>query len=914
MTIRLPPGVPQKVDGGARTQKLAEKAAAEIQQRSVGVDGANPGLQALVISQVEKVVAADAWVKEGKLSTADVAGLKVKVASATAKALTGLSTQGAAQNAATALRHAEMILAQQAKVIASVSAQVANDGPVDVKLLARDLAALQSSGANIGSLLAHDLWYADALSRTVQGSKSDDVGVDLGDGKKARARPFMAPSSVILESGDPKLIATMEGLNIAGVQAAITGLLDAATSTFASLKSTGSDGDGHFASAKALPESAGAHPWPSTSKEGIAPSTANHLKKVGAEIVRAHQSFARGQEPDWSALPLAHGALKGSHQRWLQKLSYEPGATQKVDFDRLSVDDKKNTVSSVLAAVYGTMKAAGMLPDELVAGVPLYLARAGSGAGDNVQATLRSIGGKPAIALLESFTGEKAARFTLKVDGKPVAWATIQQDGNHKARAAVADVKASSLVEVVDTETGSTRRLILPAVTAAIAPLQGKAAVNALLQLERDLKKTGARVADVVDAARGLIGHVGDDRRLHAQLEKGAPALLQKLAFAVVGGDQQQVAFINAKGKIDTLAMPVEGAAATLAKVKQLALGASADGLLREVLKRSGGNVVTSSAYTLATELPQKGKWDYLDGLAHWTPERRELHESLYARSLALATGLNQVIGAGGKPTVFAMRGNTAVGKTRTLANVDTLKSGAAFLKDNPAASINPDPIKAELVAAEAGKGVKVSSNQVHEEGSAISWRLLQAMQKEAMSMIVDRRLGSPNDVSDIIAAAEANGKAVELIDVDAKLAFSVMGVLMRKPGGVDPIVPFSAIAYGFAEVRDGRLKVIERAIESEAVTRYDLFATANDGSKVCVAQKRDGQLEIKDTALFDSCVAPPHDEVERMRTQIVDAAFVDQLTSGLPKPFLDDAKQALLRYAGLTLQAALEAHGKSAA
>ncbi len=911
MSIRVPPKITT-----ARTQQIADKVAAEIRARSAGVDAANPALNALVITQVEKAVAADSWVKEGNLSSADVAGLKVKVASATAKALLGLSVQAPAEAAATSLRHAERILAQQAKVISQIAGQpgAAVDGAaVDVKALTRDLSALHKSGANLGSLLAHDLWYADALSRTVQGSKSDDLGVDLGEGKKARARVFMAPSSVILESGDPKLIATMEGLNIAGVQAAIAGMLDAAGGTFAQ----GTDGDAHAAAAKALPEQVTT--TAALEKGALSPQTQGYLKRLGSEIVSAHQSFASGREPDWKALPFAHGALKGSHQRWLQKLSYEPGAQQKVDFDRLSVDDKKNTVSSVLAAVFGTMKAGGLLPDELVAGVPLYLARADSSAGaDNVQASLKTIGGKPAIALLDSTSDGAAPRFTLQVDGKSVAWAAIPQSNAKQVRAAVADVKPGSVVEVHDRETGSTRRLLLPAIVEAVAPPDPRAAVKALLKLEAGLRTPrnageADHFAEAVAKGRELIAHVGFDHKLHTQLEKGAPALLRQLAFCVVGGDRSHVSYITDEGVITRLSIGKQNAAATLAQVKHMAGGSpAADGLLREVLNRSGGTVVTSSAYTLATEMPKAGKWDYLDGLAHWTPERRELHESLYARSLALATGLNQALGTSGKPTVFAMRGNTAVGKTRTLANVDTLKAGVAFLKDNPASSINPDPIKAELVAAEAQRGAKVSSNQVHEEGSAISWRLLQTLQKEAISMVVDRRLGSPNDVSDIVAAAEANGKAVELIDVDANLAFSVMGVLMRQAGGVDPIVPFSAIAYGFAEVREGRLQVIERAIQSEAVTRYDLFATAGDGSKVCVAQKRDGELQIKDTALFDSCVAPPHEEVERLRTQTIDPVFVDQLTGSLQGPFRNAAQEALMRYAGLTLEAALEAHGRS--
>ena len=893
MVIRSIPG-----DTAVRTKALADKAAAEIKVKSEGVDAANPGLQALVISEVEKAVAQDAWAKAGTLSTADVAGLKVKVASATAKALEGLAIAGPAQNAATALRHAERVLAQQAKVIDQISSGGAIDvGTIDAKELAHDLSAIAGSASNIGSLLAHDLWYADALSRTVQGAKSDDVGVDLGDGKKARARPFMAPSAVILESGDRALIKTMEGLNIAGVSAALVGMTDATHGRAA----TGT-GDAHYASAKALPGGL----EEGATVERLSSGTQKYLKALGHEIVEAHKAYARGSEPDWNKLELAHGALVGSHQRWLQNLSYEPGAEQRVGFDALSSGDKKNTVSSVMAAVFGAMKAGGMLPDELVAGVPLYLERSESGVGaHNVNVVLNSIGGKPAVSLGESGDNLSATpRFALRVDGKTVPYARLEG-----SRVAVSDVGPGSTVEVLDRLTGATRRLLLPTVASATETVAKtpRGAVSGLVKLEADLKSAGTRSREIVAQARALIGSVGADPKLHRELEAKAPALLNLLKLSCVGSEGGNVFYVDTRAKIGVLAVDASNAATVLTQLKEMR-GEPTSDLRREVLKR--GNLPTSSVYTVG-EPPKATKWDYLDGLAHWTADRRELHENLFARSMALATGLNQVIGAGGKPTVFAMRGNTAVGKTRTLANVDTLKSGASFLKDNPAASINPDPIKAELVAAEAEHGSKVSSNQVHEEGSAISWRLLTALQKEALSMIVDRRLGSPNDVSDIVASAEANHKNVELIDVEAPLAFSVMGVLMRKQGGVDPIVPFDAIAYGFVEVRDGRLKVIERAIESDSVARYDLFATSPDGAKVCVAKKTAGQLEILDTKLFDGCVSPPHEEVELLRTTKIDAAFVEGLTSGLPKPFQDDARKALLRYEGMTLPDALEAHAK---
>jgi hypothetical protein len=892
---------------GARpnAQRLAKQAAEQLKTRSKDVDAANPALQALVVSTVEKVVAQDAFVKAGQLSAADVASLKVEVASATAKALSELGLRPPAEKAATSLRHAERILEQQAKVLGRISADAPDKLPeLTPQQIASQLGGVFDAAAAAGSVLAHDLWYADALSSTVQGDKSNDLGIEVGDGRAVRARPFMAPSSVILESGDANLIATMNSLNIAGTQAALTGIVDALSQTWAK----GVDAGDHFGAAKALPD-----PIKDAKPAPLDDAGRALLRRLGAEVVKAHESFARDQEPDWSSLPLAHAALKGSHQRWLQRLSYEPGDAQKVGFDQLSFSDKRNTVSSVVAATYGAMRAGGMLPEELTPGVPSYLERDGSAR--STQLKLDQLEGKPAIVLRDTMDG-RASNWALRVDGRLHEPRAI--GGGDKLAAAW--LQPGVNVEIVDKRTGAARVVEFPDSVlqrGADPALARKQLLGDLVTLESSLGKATTRRSDVRKRGRELLHSLAPHLSLDDARKLGSviPGVLAEAPLALLATGDAGVAFVDAAGEVDVAQVTKANARELLDRVKtdDEKLHTDSTPLRRALLARSEGGFPTSDAYTFKVDVPRNEKWDYIDPLSSWTGERRALHERIFARGMAQATGLNEVISQPGeKPIIVAMRGNTAVGKTRTLATVDRMKEGAAFMKENGTAAINPDPIKAQLVELGQDNGVELSSHQVHEEGSAISWRLMTQLQETAMSMVIDRRLGSPNDVSDIVASAEANDKAVELIDVDAKLEFSIMGVLLREPGGTDPIVPFDAVAYGFREVREGRLKVIERVMNSDAVERYDLFATNPDGTKTCVAQKRDGEMKILDTDAFDACVGSADAAVDAARTRVIDDAFISQLTEQLPGAFRDKAKAALARYRGHNLEDALTAHASA--
>lgn len=60
------------------------------------------------------------------------------------------------------------------------------------------------------------------------------------------------------------------------------------------------------------------------------------------------------------------------------------------------------------------------------------------------------------------------------------------------------------------------------------------------------------------------------------------------------------------------------------------------------------------------------GRWEYLANPENWHPERRKLHEKLLEEARSSALTLAESLERDGcQPTLFALRGNTATGKTR---------------------------------------------------------------------------------------------------------------------------------------------------------------------------------------------------------------------------------------------------------
>jgi hypothetical protein len=311
---------------------------------------------------------------------------------------------------------------------------------------------------------------------------------------------------------------------------------------------------------------------------------------------------------------------------------------------------------------------------------------------------------------------------------------------------------------------------------------------------------------------------------------------------------------------------------------------------------------------------PGQSRWDYLAKPENWRPERRQLHDRLIGDAKAAAQSFAEAIERGGyQPTLFALRGNTATGKTRMAT--ETIPVLANALKESGGVGcINPDLFKRPL--AEIPGKAKLSSAQVHAESCVLAdrleddLRLMKTASGATASMLVDKRLAGAHEIEAYIKLAEETGRKVELCDIDAPLERSLMGVLQRKPEGDAPRPPYAAVASGFSAVRGNRLDVIDKFVSAPALGNYHLFGTAENGSKVPVASVVNGELNIHDPQLYESIAAPQGVTAGATGDQVIDTALIDRLTKGIDDPArATDARDALEHYVGMTWSHALAAH-----
>ncbi|MFN6507366.1 XopAJ/AvrRxo1 family type III secretion system effector zeta toxin [Xanthomonas translucens] len=316
-------------------------------------------------------------------------------------------------------------------------------------------------------------------------------------------------------------------------------------------------------------------------------------------------------------------------------------------------------------------------------------------------------------------------------------------------------------------------------------------------------------------------------------------------------------------------------------------------------------------------ELPAPGKarWEYLTKTENWHPERQELHSRLLSQARTASLRLAESIESDGyPPTLFALRGNTATGKTRIATKTIPVLANA-LKKSSGGGCINPDIFKRSLAESQ-GEAMKLSSAQVHAESCVLADRLENELRSQrttsgAMaSILVDKRLANTHEVDSYVSLAKETGRKVELCDIDAPLERSLMGVLQRSPGGDDPRPPYVAVANGFSTVRSNRLDVIDRFLSNPTLGSYRLFGTNENGEKVMVASVADGELSIHDPKLYESITAPEDFNSGDKGEQVIDTALIDRLSNSIDDPKrATDARAALEKYKGMTWSNALAAH-----
>ncbi|PPV05900.1 putative type III effector protein XopAJ [Xanthomonas bromi] len=343
--------------------------------------------------------------------------------------------------------------------------------------------------------------------------------------------------------------------------------------------------------------------------------------------------------------------------------------------------------------------------------------------------------------------------------------------------------------------------------------------------------------------------------------------------------------------------------------------GASTSAMTHQQVPQFKG---TDEIYSLGN-LPSPGpeRWKYLASPENWHPERRKLHEKLLAQARSSALTLAESLESDGcQPTLFALRGNTATGKTR-IATKKIPVLAAALEKTGGKGCLNPDVFKSSLAKSETGVKI-LSSAQVHSESCFLADQFEGELRSQKTgsgaiaSIVIDKRLARAYEVDNYIDLAKGTGRKVELCDIDAPLENSLMGVLQRKPEGEDPRPPYPVVSSGFVAVRTNRMDVIDRFISDPSLGNYRLFGTAEDGKKVMVASVMSGELSIEDAELYEKVTSSQPSVTGELEDKIIDKELIDRLTNQMDDPErAANARAALEKHNGKSWSAALAAHSE---
>ena len=345
-----------------------------------------------------------------------------------------------------------------------------------------------------------------------------------------------------------------------------------------------------------------------------------------------------------------------------------------------------------------------------------------------------------------------------------------------------------------------------------------------------------------------------------------------------------------------------------------------ADWKRKQDLAGSKGEQHTHEAYATAPAPADSGPalWEHLARPESWTPDRREVHDGLLATAHAHARAFADAVE--GPPTIFAMRGNTASGKTRAIVgNIPVLEKAVQKTVALRHRAANPDNFKIDL--READLDIPLSSTQVHSESSMLSARFekmlpgLERSDGKTGSFLIDKRLGPASDVAKLAKIAKDTGRKLEMYDIDASLEVSLYGVLMRPPGGADPVPNFKVIADGYVAARNDREAVMAMFAGDASLGTYKVFGTDAAGNKTLVAEVVGGTQRTVDQNRFDSWKAQDaRGYADKLAAQKLTPEVVQAVTKDLPAPFRDQVREALEPHvkAGRTWKEAVDHHSQT--
>ncbi len=325
--------------------------------------------------------------------------------------------------------------------------------------------------------------------------------------------------------------------------------------------------------------------------------------------------------------------------------------------------------------------------------------------------------------------------------------------------------------------------------------------------------------------------------------------------------------------------------------------------LREECLLLSEGGISSCQAFTYSNDPQFCEEVNKVMKEKEWHPKRlsfqRQIISEKFDEALQLSRRINDT-----QPATYALRGNTASGKTRSL-RVDPFFKRAVDIHGEVRGAINPDAIKSSLIQ----KNSQISHAQVHRESSVVTSHLVDDIMRQApmSSVIIDKRLADKQDVYDVISSSEARGTKAHFLDIDVPLEWSCLRVLTRSPQGEDPLVPFDAVAKGYKGIRQNRLDLIEKVQNSERVGMYKLYSKGD-----LIAQKEEGKsLEVfpdqKESfnQLINQKPEAIDQEINEVANRQLTGAYLEELR--VTMPYL----KGIEKYEGMTIRDALNSAAK---
>lgn len=318
----------------------------------------------------------------------------------------------------------------------------------------------------------------------------------------------------------------------------------------------------------------------------------------------------------------------------------------------------------------------------------------------------------------------------------------------------------------------------------------------------------------------------------------------------------------------------------------------------------------TREAYTKTLDTNQIADPEYLRNPSSWVAERTALHLHIVGTQFIQARSLSNRLN-NNPPAVWAIRGNTGVGKTYSVSH-DPLFHQTLEQNGIAGGTINPDIFKAFLKrSTKVAKRLFAINNQVHFEGLELCHRYMHALttQEIKMSLLIDYTPTSPQQLtSNVLTPIRLrDGKAL-ILDIDAPLLTSINHVFLREAFGVDPCVILFAIKDGFVEARKMRREVIEIIKNDKQVDYYKLYAFDSAGKRHTVAEKSNDTFRVySEELLKESCTVPSSKDIEDQLKQVITEEYVDQAIAkgDIPR----EKRHVLDRWIGHTIEKAIELH-----